>query len=418
MTPRLAPALMLFLLAAPAAAQYTSPGEGLLEPLDRKQALEDAWSNARFRLGAVKIQPSFSLQDVAFVDVVDSNDPAIDSDLTATVGAGLAAYLRLGDGFLAFQALPQYTWWQDLEDRRRLTGTYGLGYFGFFSRGEAELTAQRIDELAIPNLQVLDRVPVVNDELSAKLDLTLSGAFGGFAEASEFETTFDPDEGTGPIGSLTGGLDRTTSTQTVGVRWKSSRFKIGVGVQNQETEFAPGADDRSNDGTSIAYRFDFKGNRVSAGLDIVDTELEPSSAESRFEPVSTPTGNAWVAIKTGWRVSWRVYGSQQIVYTLLGAAASSEDQRTGLGLTMEISERSSLLGFYEVGTHRYAEVAGSRREDDLTAFGATFTTEVWRGIRLRAGYTRLEIDSVIPGESKEVSTILAGLSFGTAPTRW
>ncbi|MCA9687947.1 MAG: hypothetical protein KC457_37660, partial [Myxococcales bacterium] len=161
MTRRLAPALLLFLLAVPAAAQYTAPGEGLIEPLNRKQALEDAWANARFRLGAVRIQPSISLQDVAWVDATDSNDPTIDSDLTATLGAGLSAYLRLGDGFLAFQALPQYSWWQDLEDRRRLIGTYGIGYFGFFSRGEAELTAQRIDELAIPNLQVLDRVPVV-----------------------------------------------------------------------------------------------------------------------------------------------------------------------------------------------------------------------------------------------------------------
>lgn len=414
----LPPALLALTLATPAVAQYTSPGAGLDAAPNRKESLETAWSEARYHLGAVRIQPWFGLRDVAWVDIVDSNDASVESDLTATVGAGLALYLRVGDGFLAAQALPEYSWWRELEDRRRVIGTYGLGYFGYFNRGELEVTAQRVDELAIPSLELLDRVPVVEDTLAAKLDVTVSGSIGMFAEVSRSESTYDPDDGSGPLGSLTTRLDRTSDSQTVGVRWKSDRFLVGVGVQGQETTFAPGADDRSNEGTSLALRFKATGNRLSFSLDLVDTELEPSGPESRFEPVSTPTGNAMVELKTGWRARWRLYGSQQIVYTLDSAAASTEDQRTGLGVTIEISERSALAAYAEVGTNTFAEVAGLRREDDLFAYGISLSTEIWRGLQLRAGFNQLEIDSAIPGESKEVSSILAGISFGAGPSRW
>lgn len=405
------------LAATPAAAQYTSPGAGLDAPLNRKDSLEGAWSEARFRLGAVHVEPWFGLRDVAWVDVPD-NPQGIDSDLTASVGAGLAAYLRVGDGFIAAKALPEYSYWKDLTDRRRLVGEYGLGYFGFFARGEVELSAERREALAIPTIELLDRVPQTTDELTAKVDFTITGKLGTFVEVRREDFSYDPDEGSGPVGSRTGLLDRQSDSRRAGLRFGDNRWKVGVGLQDEETSFDPGPNDRSNEGTSYLVRLEGKGNRLGFSLEYLERDLEPSGPDSTFVATKLPTGNLSVDLETGWRARWRLYASRSLVYTLVDSADIIEDQRTGLGVTIELGDRSSLLLYGETGSNDYTTGEVVSRTSDLTAYGASYVMQLGRGLTVRLGGSRLKVDGSTPGTDQEVTTFQVGVSFGTAPAGW
>lgn len=409
---------VLVSLALPAAAQYTSPGAGLETALSRKESLESGWSEARWRLGAVHVEPWIGLRDVAYVDVVDANAQGVNEDLTATVGAGLTAYLRLGDSFLAAKALPEYSWWKDLADRRRVIGTYGVGWFGFLSRAEIEITGERREDLAYPSIELLDRVPQTADRLGAKAKIEISGKLGTFLEVAREDLSFDPDDGTGELGSLTPTLDRQSDFRRAGVTFGDERWSIGVGIQDEETTFDAPINDRSNEGTSWLVRLEGKGNRLGFSIDYTERSLEPSGPESTFEPVDVPTGEAVITVKAGWRTEWRLYASQSIVYTLASQGASTEDQRTGLGFTIDLGERSKLSGYYEQGRNRFQPLGDQRREDDLTAYGGYYAMTLGRGLALRLGASRMEIDSPVAGQDREVTAIQAGVSFGAGANTW
>src|SRR5688500_4493103 len=136
---------LALLVAAPAAAQfsqYTAPGSLLQRSTSRKEQMERALENARWRLGPLRLSPWFAIRDAA--DVSDafsgsSGDLAgqaeEDPDFTISLGAGLQGFVPFGSKtFFTFDALPQYVWWQEQEERRRLNGYYGAGLSAFFNR--------------------------------------------------------------------------------------------------------------------------------------------------------------------------------------------------------------------------------------------------------------------------------------------
>ena len=84
--------------------------------------------DAPWRLGAVRVQPWLGLRDVAYIDNVFGSADDPESDLTLTFGAGLKAYLPVGEKVvLAAHILPEYVWWRDNDQLSDWHYRYGAG---------------------------------------------------------------------------------------------------------------------------------------------------------------------------------------------------------------------------------------------------------------------------------------------------
>src|SRR6185436_16755606 len=88
---------ILFLLAGSAKGQFllfTPPGGPEGRPETTKERLEREISEAPHHLGPVRIAPLVGFRDVAYVRDLFADGTRTRSDVTATVGAGLRAYLH------------------------------------------------------------------------------------------------------------------------------------------------------------------------------------------------------------------------------------------------------------------------------------------------------------------------------------
>ena len=103
--------------------QYTAPGALGERPEETREALERAVDEARWKLGPLRVEPVLGLSDLAYVD---DGQPAVagqdeGGDFTATATAGLRGYLPIGaHNTLALFAIPDYVWWKDQDELRRL----------------------------------------------------------------------------------------------------------------------------------------------------------------------------------------------------------------------------------------------------------------------------------------------------------
>jgi hypothetical protein len=272
-------ALLVALLAVPAAAtsQYREAGSGVEILPSRKQLLEEAVEEARWRLGALRVAPWIGLRDVSYVRgerrADDTGDEA-DSDLTATAGAGLKAYLPMGKAILALHALPEYSWWQKQDERNAVVGRYGAGVFGFFNRLETEITARRVEEVGFLSPDLLVRQPVRGDTFAASAQVRLGGATALYAAGDLGRTRVEDPAGLTP-GETSDLLDRDTTVWRGGVRYllRGDRGHFGAGVQGEETEFLAAGEPRSNEGTGWYAEALVRGNRLSVGLDLAGREL-------------------------------------------------------------------------------------------------------------------------------------------------
>ena len=123
--------LLLLGAAAPVAAQYREPGAELQVLPNRKDQLEKAMAEAPWHLGKARLAPWIGLRSIDYVRELDAQGRQRPGDWTATAGAGLRGYLKLGTHAIgAAHAISEYSWWQKQTERNAPLGRYGLGLFG------------------------------------------------------------------------------------------------------------------------------------------------------------------------------------------------------------------------------------------------------------------------------------------------
>jgi hypothetical protein len=127
--------------------QYIFPGNLGLPTATTEQTLLKSMGDAPWRLGAVRVQPWLGLRDVAYIDNVFGSADDPQSDLTLTFGAGLKAYLPVGEKVvLAAHILPEYVWWRDNDQLSDWHYRYGAGVFGFFNRMTLEVKGHATEQ--------------------------------------------------------------------------------------------------------------------------------------------------------------------------------------------------------------------------------------------------------------------------------
>ncbi len=414
-------ALLFFIgaasIAAPVLAQfdeYRPPG-GLIEPpADRQGALKNASESARWHLGPVRLSPWWELRDIQYVDNAFGTSDGKKGDLTATVGAGLRAYFRTGPKvYWRIQALPEYVWWRENADRRRLNGRYGLGAFAFWNHLTLEATADRAQEQKFVSPEVAELTQARSDRGVLALDFRVTDRISLFAGAERIglRNLVSRAPGESPFDQF----DRDESLLRGGARYRLPHgFSIGAGVEHAVIDFvdAPGRTDRSNVGTSPFLVLSQQNEDRFFSLEIAARSADPRPGSS-FVPFSSTTAKLAAGFGTGSRLSTSVYGSRGIVYTLASGYSYLEDDRVGGALNWKASRRTSVRMFAELGrdTYRVAVLGTPQRRDDLHAYGAELNLATGRASSFGIRFHRIDLTSDRPGFDRSVTTIGAGLTL-------
>lgn len=415
---------ILCLTASVASAQYTAPGGPQQAPASREEALKDNLENARFRLGPLRVDPWVSLKDVAWIETgVGAEDS--ESDLTATFGAGLRGYLRTGPLIWVAQALPEYVWWRESEERRTLNGRYGLNSYAFWNRLNLEVGASRDEQQQIITPEILEPAPVRQDQVRAGVEVLWTDAFSTVFEAqgSEQSSLVVEEDADGPGSTLPDRLfdlrllDRRETTQRAAMRLRlRPALRVGVGAERYAAEFPTSARadglDRSNSGVSpyVEVLFDRKGLFFEA--EVVARSLEALQG-ARFADYEKTTGNASVRFNTGGKVETTVYGGRSFVYSLLPEYSYLDDERLGSSLRIVLGWRTEARLFVEGGRNSYTILlpGAPPREDDYSSYGGTFEFRLGRAGSLEIRAARSHFDSSMPAFDRDLTSVGAALTF-------
>ena len=421
--------VLALLAAVPAGAQfsqYTAPGTLLDRGTSKKEQLEKAAENARFRLGPLRLAPWFSIRDAAYVSDVfagsfgDDEGTAVaeeEADFTITAGAGVQGYLPIGSkAFFTVDALPQYVYWQKQEERRRLNGYYGAGLFGFFNRLTLQSTVRRAEEQAVVTPEFEQRIHTRQDLLEGIAELRVGRAIYLFGSATW--RTFEPlveDLGDDPRLPPFEDLDREERVLRGGVEYRpDDRYRVAVGVEHSEVDFGGTARDRSNSGTSPILEASYESDRLQVLTTLARRSLEPE-AGSEFAPFDETTGQLRVTLVPRWRLSYSVYASRDLTYSLEQGYSHFTADRLGGSISSKIGRSSSVEVFFESGVHDYAAsstaVAVPVREDDFQAYGTALRLQLSDRLRLNVGVQRTELDSAVAGADRSLTVIQSSLEF-------
>ncbi len=407
--------------------QYRTPGGPPGRPESRKRALENAVAAARWRLGPVHAEPWVGVKNVDYVDNALGTAGQGTGDLTATAGAGLRAYLRTGPKLTwAAHALPEYVWWRDLADRRRLDGRYGIGAFGFGNRLTFEATAVRDQEQQIVTPEVLQAIHARTDTGELGAEVPLGGAFSLFGSAVRIAVRNlgrVRDAGPHPSGLADlAALDRDETLVTGGLRWNlPRRWSLGLGAQSSAVDFVQrgGPFDRSNSGTSPLAELRRDAPDLYVSIQVARRSLAPRAGAS-FAPYHGATVDAAVGLRTDQRLSVWLYGSRNLVYSVVDGYSYLRDDQVGIAVQRKLGWRTSVRAFAEAGRQGYTAsgaLAVPDRRDTSGSWGALVSFNLpGLGSALVVRATRTAFRSNLPGFDRSITSVGAGVTFGGTGT--
>lgn len=400
--------------------QYIPPGSLGIPEVEERQQLEKSLGNAPWRLGPIRLQPHLVLRDVGYVDNVFPSGRKV-SDITATGGVGLKAYLPVGNKFtLAAHVLPEYVWWKRFTELSGWRHRSGLGAFAYFNRLSMELKYTNNDLLQYISHEFDGPGDITKDRLELNAEVEVGGSLAVFGGASRAEWKYDDNGFDEAFPDKLVLLDRTEDIARIGVKYKrQDGLQIGVGFEDTQVDFDTVRRDRSNEGTGYVVTVAHTGSHIGAAADLVYREIQETNG-SQFNDFKAWTGSGRVQYRSESRFGASLFGNRQIVYSLAQGTSYFTDQRLGASFEMRMGWRTDLRAFVELGKDEYEPLAGNAqlRVDDFDTLGVEFQMKLRETSTFLAGVARTTYDSNVNRFDRELTTIRATINFGGGFLGW
>lgn len=417
--------LLLALTAAPAVAQATYSTPGTLG--DRTESTRDrimrAYQGARWQLGPIELTPQLSVGNLSYVsNVYSTSEDQATSDLRGGATAGLRAFFNLGPKIVVSPFVDlSYSWWQEQEDLRALSESFGIQFFGDFNRLQAQLQIGRVETQR--NLSSEVEVPVNprSDRAEFDVDVDIRGPLRFFAGARTRETRYSGSAAEQEVpGLILSTIDSDDEQLNGGLSYEhGSGLRVGLGYVRTEIEYLDDPQGRSQIGTGPLLRVDFEGSRLSIRLDAArrDLDIRARAGANKRQQVS---GIATLGWKFGQRLSSSVYQGIELHASALDAKAIFETQRTGVSVSYETGPRSRIGAFYEAGDDEYATALSDQvtRVDDFTSYGASYRLDLSARWSFELGYLDSRRESSDPVFERDFNSLNFRLSLGGNLLPW
>lgn len=272
----------------PARAQYIPPGSTTpTSEIPDKELIERSYTDARWKAGPLRLGFWIGIRDSSFVSNTSTTGETTEEDFTVTIGAGLRGYLKTGSRlFVSAHALPEYVWWQDLEDKTRWNGRYGVGIFGYFNRLTFELSRRRNEEQRLLSTEIQEFTSTRRDTLRLAFELEIASRLAVFTLGQREE--LENQESESPIFSL---LDREDERLELGLRYRGpGGYWLELAHVERSSDFPIGARNLANSGTAERLGIGLQGSRLEFRVLVADSSLEPETG-SQFRGVEETIGS-------------------------------------------------------------------------------------------------------------------------------
>lgn len=385
------------------------------------EALRRDVERSRFRLGPLRLIPVIEVNNVGYDSNVlgtpEERKEEKVSDWTVSISAGLDGILPLGSKlFLRLRAIPQYTWYRELENRRIFGGLYEGSFLALFNRLSLEATGATSRGLGFVTSET--ETQVLNDfrRGAARAEVEIWRGISLFASTEAERHRYEPSGGGGePTEVDVDGFDRTESAVRGGIRFRlGGELAVSAAVERTRSDFVHIPEERDNESRAYLGGIYFSRPRFFINLNGGYREGRPRSGSS-FPEYSTATGSYFVSFFPIRILELKAYGRRRIAYSGLIGSPAFIETRNGGGVNVQVGPRLLVRTYGEIGTNDYpfSEVpeGASRREVDVQTYGGGISTRFFRGAVLTAGVTQTDYRSNIAGEDRSVLRFTTGISF-------
>jgi hypothetical protein len=373
--------------------------------------------NYPHRLGPFRLFPQFQLRNLGYNNNVFGTEDNEVGDWTATVAAGTRYLMPFGRKvFLRGDLMPEYTYYQELEDNRTFGGTYSASLLGLFNEMSVEVGADRNDRVQIVTSESETPARVIRDGAVAKVDVDVLpriSLFGSFIERE-----YEYDANTGDDIPLYDELERTDDALRAGIRYNvASFFSVSAAAEVTSSEFVVDPFERDNESNAVLLGVHYDRPRMFVNLSVGQREGEAKNAASTFPSYEETTGSWFASYKLGAPIELEGFGHRGITYGLFTSNPYFLETRNGAGIRFRAGERAIVRPYAEFGSNDYPTpvlFGGYEqivRSDDVTTYGATMFFRLWRNAALEVNAAQTEYDSNIPGYGRSVLRVSTGLTF-------
>lgn len=408
------------LMSVTAWAQDDVP-QGRIVP--EEEQMHDDMARAKLRLGPVRLIPSLLISNAGYDSNVFGSSENPVSDWTATFTAGFRFIVPLGSKmFLRADALPTYTWYHELTDRRFFGGLYRGDWFGFFNRLSVRLGASKDQTYRNFSSEFDSRVVYKNTNANGSVELSLTGPFYLIAEGGYIEIRNDP-EGTNPPDVQPGDVhdvrrnNRDESSYLVGFRYRRSQA-LSTSLVYSDTKSDYQLQPLLRNNTSRAALVGVLYSRPSLFVNLTGGYREGVANSSLYPKYSTGTGGYFVSYFPRYWLEIRTYGRRRVANSISNVASPYYfENRIGGGLAFELFSKLLLRGFGEFGPNNYPRSEPGdngepvKRRDEAKIYGGGLSLRLVRNVVLSGAVTHAVYDSNISLHDRHYTRFTAFLNF-------
>jgi hypothetical protein len=381
----------------------------------RDEQIQEDLKNSRVRLGPFRVQPRFLLRDLGYNNNVYGTPENPVSDWTTTVAAGAHWTLPFGSkAYFVGNAMPEYTYYEKLTERRFFGGTYDASAVALFNRLSLEATAGTSKGLGIVSSEI--EAPVVlrttRVAFDGEIDIFQRLSLFGHAEALRPRYESEPTD-QGDLRRVSE-LDRNDRAARAGIRYRfSSAVDLAVAAEQTESEFetTPLLDNRSE---ALLLSVQYNRPRAYLNLTVGNRQWQPA-AQSTFPRYESPTGSYFASYSLVAPIELQLYGRRAGIYALSNESPFFMESRNGATAVIRAGGRVLIRAFGEMGDNDYDVREGTSsivRNDSVVTYGGGLSFRVYRNAGVTVQVSQSDYDSNKDDFDRSIMRVQALLSFG------
>lgn len=405
--------------AATARAQLASDNVPRERTVSRSDEIVDQLTDSRYRLGAIRLRPTFALRDTGYDNNVFETADSPVSDWRSTASAGADLILPFGPKvYVLGVADPEYTWYKKLSNRRAFGGTYGGSFLGLFNHLSVEAGGTTAKTIRTVSSEIDQPLPGRSNDAFVRTEFDIFQRLSLFGSAEQQQQRFERPSADSFSDLNLQQLERNDTFFRGGVRYKIRSYAdVSLAAETGRSEFVS-TPQTDNDTRAVLLGFHYDRPRFFVNLTGGTRRFEPRGLLSTFPSFSTGTGSYYASYELVAPIVVEAYGNRSVVYSISAGNPFYYETRNGLGLTLLAGRRIVLRGFSEAGTNDYPRsVEGVKRSDRVVVVGGGIGYRLYRKAVLGFVASSTRYTSNIDANTRSIVRFGTTLSFGGDPSR-
>ena len=404
-------------MARAASAQLSADQVPAGRVVPANEGLRQELEQSRYHIGAIRVQPLLSLRDFGYHGNVFGVGDNTTNDWRATFGGGARFIVPAGPKtYLRASALPEYTWYRKLSDRRAFGGNYGASLLFLLNRMPIEAGVNQIRSVARVSSEEERSVLQTQTNAFVNVEVEIFKRLSLLTSVQSVRPRYSITDADRAAGAQLDSLERTDSAALVALRYRfRPHVTIGVGEEAGRTRFVKNSiNDNHSRATMLLLGYDMR--RTYLNLALSTRKVEADDARSSLQDAKTATGSYTLVHQFNVPIRVTLNGRRNLTYSLFTSNAYFIETRNGASLSMPVGKRMALMVSGETGDNDYlvpVRVASRdvKRSDKANTFGGGFSIQLYPHVAFVATGSSTKYTSNIPGYDRTIVRVATNIDF-------